>query len=123
MPEWGRIPYSAPVFVEKWLGPQHLGIRALATQHLLGIPYFKSVTETEIVVEWQQMASHGRREKGEDYANPMCKIGETSDGRGWMQQKFVRVEGKWKIQEIKPEVIYHTGNFRHVGREDDKDDV
>lgn len=119
VPEWGRISYKAPAFIERWLSPQHLGVRALATQHLLGIPYFKSVTSEEIIVEWQQLASHGRRALGADYASPMCKIDETSDGRSWMEQKFVKVEGKWKIQEIKPEVIYHTGDFRHVGREDE----
>lgn len=113
------MSYKAPAFIDLWLGPEHLGVRALATQHLLGIPYFKSVTNEEIVVEWQQMASHGRRVKGEDYANPMCKIDETSDGRSWMQQKLVKIEGKWKIQEIKPEAIYHTGDFQHVRRGDE----
>jgi hypothetical protein len=60
--------FTADAFVEEWLGPKHLGVKALATQHLLGVPYFKSVTEEEIVVEWQQMASHGRRIVGEDFA-------------------------------------------------------
>ncbi|KAI1842925.1 hypothetical protein JX266_010943 [Neoarthrinium moseri] len=120
VPEWGRISYKALDFVDSWLGPQRLGVRALATQHLLGIPYFKSVTEEEIIVEWQQLASHGRRVKGQDYTHPMCKIEEISDGRSWMRQTFSKIEGRWRIKEIKPEVIYHTGDFRHIGREDEE---
>jgi scytalone dehydratase len=112
------MEFTADVFVEKWLGLEHLGVKALATQHLLGAPYFKSVTEEEILVEWQQMASHGRKVVGEDFASPMCKIDETSDGRSWMQQTFVKVEGQWKVSVIRPEVIYHTGDFRRVGRMD-----
>ena len=119
VPAWGSQSFTADGFVEEWLGPKHLGVKALATQHLLGIPYFKSVTEEEIVVEWQQMASHGRRVDGEDFARPMCKIGETSDGRSWMQQTFAKVEGAWKVRVIRPEVLYHTGDFRHIRRPDE----
>ncbi|KAJ5543827.1 NTF2-like protein [Penicillium frequentans] len=118
VPEWGREIFAADVFVEQWLGPTHLGVKALATQHLLGVPYFRSVTEERIVVEWQQLASHGRRIEGEDHAHPMCKIGEISDGRSWMQQIFVKVDGQWRISEIQPEVLYHTGDFLKVGRPD-----
>jgi scytalone dehydratase len=75
------------------------------------------------VVEWQQLASHGRRVEGEDYANPMCKIDEISDGRSWMQQTFVKVDGAWRIQEIRPEVLYHTGDFLKVGRPDQGEDI
>ncbi|KAK9414907.1 putative SnoaL-like domain-containing protein [Seiridium unicorne] len=120
--EFGRITYKTPEFVDLWLGPQHMGVKALVTQHLMGIPYFKSVTDEEIVVEWHQLASHGRREKGGDYNNPMCKITETSDGRSWMQQVFVKHEGKWRIREIKPEALYHTGDWQQVRRQDEDED-
>ncbi|KUJ21471.1 NTF2-like protein [Mollisia scopiformis] len=123
VPAWGEKHFAADAFVEEWLGPNHLGVKALATQHLLGIPYFKSVTDEEIVVEWQQMASHGRRVEGEDYASPMCKIGEISDGRSWMKQTFVKVEGSWRIRIIRPEVLYHTGDFLSVGRPDHGEDI
>jgi len=119
VPEWGRKHYTADAFVEEWLGPIHLGVKALATQHLLGMPYFKRVTGEEIVVEWQQMASHGRRVLGQDFTHPMCEIGEVSDGRSWMQQTLVRVDGQWRISVIRPEVLYHTGNFREIGRPDE----
>lgn len=122
VPAWGSKHLTADAFVGEWLGPKHLGVKALATQHLLGAPYFKSVTEDEIVVEWQQIASHGRRLPGEDFANPMCKIGETSNGRSWMQQTFVKVNGQWKVSVIRPEVLYHTGDFRKVGRMDKDED-
>lgn len=75
------------------------------------------------MVEWQQMASHGRRVEGEDFTSPMCKIVETSDGRSWMTQTFVKVEGNWRVKIIKPEVLYHTGDFRAVGRPDDGPDL
>jgi len=75
------------------------------------------------MVEWQQMASHGRRVEGEDFASPMCKIGETSDGRSWMTQTFVKVEGAWRVRIIKPEVLYHTGDFREIGRPDEGPDL
>ncbi|KAH6667831.1 hypothetical protein B0J14DRAFT_567189 [Halenospora varia] len=123
VPAWGLMEYRAEDFVENWLGPKHLGVKALATQHLLGMPYFQSVSEEEIVVEWQQLASHGRRIVGEDFASPMCKIGDTSDGRSWMRQTFVKVGGQWKIKVIRPEVLYHTGDFRHVGRPDEDVEV
>jgi scytalone dehydratase len=121
VPAWGRKNYEADDFVDLWLGPIHLGVKALATQHLLGAPYFKSVKEEEIVVEWQQLASHGRRAEGEDHTHPFCKIGEISDGRSWMQQTYVKIDGQWCIREIKPEVMYSTGDFLSVGRPDGKD--
>ncbi|EFY85759.1 hypothetical protein J3459_013903 [Metarhizium acridum] len=121
VPEWGRKKYEADGFVDLWLGPNHLGVKALATQHLLGAPYFKSVTEGEIVVEWQQLASHGRRLEGEDYMHPLCKISEISDGRSWMQQTYVKVDEQWRIAEIRPEVLYSTGDFLNIGRPDGKD--
>jgi scytalone dehydratase len=49
----------------------------------------------------------------------MCKIGESSDGRSWMEQTFVKVEGNWRISVIKPEVLYHTGDFRSIRRPDE----
>ncbi|KAF7945411.1 hypothetical protein EAE96_010185 [Botrytis aclada] len=119
VPEWGQQNFTADAFVEEWLGPIKLGVKAIATQHLLGAPYFKSVTDSEIIVEWQQLASHARKVAGEDYNHPHCKIGETSDGRSYMQQTLVKVEGQWRISVIKPEVIYHTGDFRAVGRPDE----
>lgn len=121
MPSWGLMNFSSEAFVEEWLGSKHLGMKALATQHLLGTPYFKSVTSDEIIVEWQQLASHGRRTAGEDFASPMCRIGEISDGRSWMQQTLVKIKGAWRIRIIQPEVIYHTGDFKKIRRPDDEE--
>ncbi|KAH7420215.1 hypothetical protein BKA64DRAFT_752827 [Cadophora sp. MPI-SDFR-AT-0126] len=118
VPEWGVKNFTAEAFVDEWLGDKHLGVKSLATQHLLGAPYFKSVTAEEIVVEWQQLASHGRRAQGEDFRSPMCRIDESSDGRSWMQQTYVRSDGEWRIRAIRPEVLYHTGDFLHIGRPD-----
>lgn len=119
-PDWGRKSFTAEAFIDEWLGPNHLGIKALATHHLLGTPYFKSATAEEIVVEWQQMASHARRVAGEDFTHPMCKIEAVSDGRSWMQQTLVKVEGQWRIAVIKPEIHYRAGNLREIGRPDEE---
>jgi hypothetical protein len=102
---WGTKTYSASEFATLWLSEEHLGLKPLATQHLLAQPYFKSVTEDEIIVEWQQLASHGRRAE-EDVKNKVKDtsntITETSDGRSHMEHRFVHIEGKWKIQRITP---------------------
>jgi scytalone dehydratase len=96
-----------------------LGKKVLGTQHLFGIPYFKHVTADEIVIEYTQLGSHGRRAEGEDYEHPMSKIGETSDGRGWVQPAPIKVGGQWRISVIKPEAIYHIGDFQHIRRSED----
>lgn len=109
--------YTATEFADEWLSPQHLGLKPLATQHFLGLHYFKSVTETEVVVEWQQIASHGRRAAGEDFTNPMCKIEAESNHRSFMEHRFVKLEGKgWRIEGIRPSVIYQPGDFMDVRR-------
>jgi scytalone dehydratase len=119
--EWGTKAYSAPDFAELWLSEEHLGLKPLATQHLLALPYFKSVTDSEVVVQWQQLASHGRRadedvESGvKDTSNT---ITETSDGRSYMEHRFVNVEGKWKIGRITPSLLYQTGDFMRVRRKE-----
>lgn len=71
------------------------------------------------MVEWQQLASHGRKVQSEDFASPACRIGEESDGRSYMLQTFLKIEGKWRIKEIKPELIYSTGDWKAVGRPDE----
>ncbi|GKZ35941.1 hypothetical protein AbraIFM66950_006776 [Aspergillus brasiliensis] len=120
LPHLTRETYAADDFVETWLGPTNLGNKALATQHLLGAPYFKFASEEKIVVQWQQLASHGRwvggQEEEEETHPVKRKIDETSDGRSWMQQTYVRVDGQWRIQVLEPEVLYHTGDFGKVRR-------
>lgn len=117
-PAWGAQEFDADAFTEEWLGPKKLGVKAVATQHMLGAPYFTSVTDDEIVLEWQQLASHGRSIASEDLG-PLGMIGEMSDGRSYMQQTFVKVEGQWRILFIRPEVIYHTEDFKAIGRRDE----
>jgi scytalone dehydratase len=117
VPSWGEKRYTSHEFATEWLSPEHLGNKALATQHLLGQPEFKSVAEDEIVVQWQQLASHGRWEDGSATKGGKKRmIVETSDGRSWMKHKFVRIEGRWKIARITPELTYDTGDFMRVRR-------
>lgn len=113
VPAWGEKFYTSQEFANEWLSPEHLGNKALATQHLLAQPYFKSVTADEIVVQWQQLASHGRRS---DRDSGRKSIEETSDGRSWMEHKFVKIDGRWKIARITPELSYDTGDFMRVRR-------
>lgn len=118
MPEWGTKQYTAAEFAALWLSEEHLGIKHLVTQHLLAQPYFKSVTADEIVVEWQQLASHGRRQADEGSARDASaeRITETSDGRSYMQHLFVRVGERWKIAGITPSLLYQTGDFMRIRR-------
>ncbi|GAM40330.1 hypothetical protein TCE0_038r12601 [Talaromyces pinophilus] len=119
VPAWGEKRYTCHEFATEWLSPEHLGNKALATQHLLGQPYIKSVSEAEIVVQWQQLASHGRWEDESSVSGQSGKkrmIVETSDGRSWMEHKFVRIEGRWKIARITPELRYDTGDFMRIRR-------
>lgn len=117
---WGRKEYKAEVFVAEWLSEEHLGLKPLATQHLLGMHYFKSVTEKEIVVEWQQIASHGRHGNGEDPKNSLRKIEEQSNHRTFMEHTFLRTEKGWRIAVIKPSVLFAPGDFMNVRRAEDK---
>ena len=160
-PAWGIKHYTGREFAELWMSREHLGNRALATQHLLGLPYFKYVGNSshddasghnseeaevnEIIVTWQILASHARRapvnapqadvEKLE-YGNPMSPVeSETSDHRSFMEHRFVKISpnagvdgeeihshGKeeekkvWKIASITPSVLYGTGDFMRVRR-------
>ncbi|CAK7229503.1 hypothetical protein SBRCBS47491_007269 [Sporothrix bragantina] len=111
---WGVKHYTSDEFAALWLSEEHLGLKPLATQHLLGQPYFKSVTEDEIVVQWQQLASHGRRT--DDKTDTSAVITETSDGRSYMEHRFIRVDGQWKITGITPSLLYQTGDFMRIRR-------
>jgi scytalone dehydratase len=114
---WGTKTYSAHDFADLWLGEEHLGLKPLVTQHLLGQPYFKSVTENEIIVQWQQLASHGRKADAKSEAkDASSEIVETSDGRSYMEHRFVRVGGEWKIESITPSLLYTTGDFMRIRR-------
>jgi scytalone dehydratase len=115
VPSWGEKRYSGPEFAKEWLSPEHLGLKPLATQHLIGLPYFKLVSDDEIVVEWQQLVSHGRREGDVTHA-VQEGISETSDHRSYVEHRLIKVDGKWKIARITPKLIYNTGNFMRIRR-------
>ncbi|KAH8646690.1 hypothetical protein BX600DRAFT_390217 [Xylariales sp. PMI_506] len=109
--------YTGEEFARLWLSEKHLGLRPLSAQHLLGQPYFKSVAADEIVVEWQQLVSLGRRgSAAPDDDDADRKIVETYAGHSHMRHRFVKVDGKWKITSITPLLIYHTGDFMHIRR-------
>ncbi|KAJ0417660.1 NTF2-like protein [Aspergillus carlsbadensis] len=114
VPAWGRKNYAAEAFASAWLAPEGLGNPVLATQHLLGQPYFTSISDSAITVQWQQLASHARWEG--EARGAAGKVGESSDGRSFMEQEFRKVDGKWKIAAITPSLLYHTGDFTRVRR-------
>ncbi|KAF5985629.1 scytalone dehydratase [Fusarium coicis] len=118
VPAWGIRQFKAAKFAALWLSEEHLGLKPLVTQHLLAQPYFKKVTADEIVVEWQQLASHGRlQDDGESARDAStARINETSDGKSHMQHQFVRVGGLWKIATITPSLLYQTGDFMRIRR-------
>lgn len=109
--------YKQIDFVNEFLSPEHLGRQTLLTQHLLGQPYFKSVSEDEIIVEWQQIAGHGRWIQG---SHPLKKqVDRTSDGKSYMEQKLIKINGDWKITGLKPSLLYEIGEFTELN--DSKD--
>ncbi|KAJ6103433.1 hypothetical protein N7486_005860 [Penicillium sp. IBT 16267x] len=110
----GEKHYTSSDFATEWLSAEHLGHPALVMQHLLALPYFKSVKEDEIIVQWQQLVSQGRRE--DQINGGPGKISETSDGRSWMEHRFVKVEGEWKIAGITPSVLFLTGDWQRIRR-------
>ncbi|KAL4804546.1 NTF2-like protein [Aspergillus unguis] len=103
---------SREEFITDFLSPDLLGCQTLLTQHLLGQPYFKSVAEDEIVVEWQQIAGHGRWIRD---SHPLKKqVDKTSDGKSYMEQKYIKIDGVWKLALLKPSLLYEIGEFGDV---------
>lgn len=41
---------------------------------------------------------------------------KTSDGRSWIEHKFMRIEGRWKLVRIMPKLRYDTGDFTGIQR-------
>jgi len=113
--ELGHKIYTADDFITKWFGPCEFGIRRPSTQQLLGIPIFKYVDDERIVVEWQQLAGHDGEPLGEEFTSSVCRIGAMTSGRSYIEQEFVKVDGKWKIDVLRPSSMLH-------GRRDTYDD-
>lgn len=116
---WPNVPtktYTPESFVEECLSPVKVGNRLLSTQHILGVPYVVSATPDEIAIEWQQIASHGRRAAGDDGKNPNSKIEEQSNARSFLLHKYSKIDGKWKLSFIKPTVIFSPGDVVSIFR-------
>ncbi|KAJ5377420.1 NTF2-like protein [Penicillium cataractarum] len=104
--------YNPKEFIAEFLSPGLLGNEKLLTQHLLGQCYFKSVSASEIVVQWQQIAGHGRWIEG---SHPLKKqVDRTSDGKSYMEQRYIKIHGCWKIVGLKPSLLYEIGEFGDV---------
>lgn len=105
--------HTVEEFIAELLSPVLLGRKTLLTQHLLGQPYFKSVSAQEIIVEWQQVAGHGRWI--DDSPSLLKKpVDKTSDGKSYMEQRYIKVDGQWKLAGLKPWVLYEIGDFADV---------
>lgn len=110
MPELGKKEYQSEEFISVFLSSQNLGQKTLLTQHLLGQPYFKSVSDEEIVVEWQQVAGHGRGQI--DAEGTLSKrVSETSNGMSYMEQRYLYIEREWKLSSVKPSILFETGDL------------
>ncbi|KAL1895703.1 hypothetical protein Sste5346_005175 [Sporothrix stenoceras] len=104
--------YTPDDFIAEFLSPNLLGNEKLLTQHLLGQCYVKSVSDDEIVVEFQQIAGHGRYIEG---SHPLKKqVDKTSDGKSYMEQRYTKIDGRWKITRLKPSLLYEIGEFNDV---------
>lgn len=104
--------YTREEFIAGFLSPERLGNEKLLTQHLLGQGYFKSVSASEIVVEWQQIAGHGRWIDG----SPPSKkqVDRTCDGKSYMEQRYTKIDGYWKIAGLKPSLLYGVGELEDL---------
>ena len=98
--------------ISEQLSPDLLGRKTLLTQHLLGQPYFKSVSVDTIVVEWQQIAGHGRWMEGSHALKK--QVDKTSDGKSYMEQRYIKVGEMWKIAGLRPSLLYEIGEFSEV---------
>ncbi|KAE8346120.1 hypothetical protein BDV24DRAFT_158917 [Aspergillus arachidicola] len=114
VPQWKSKIYSAERFASAWIAEDQLGNPVLATQHLLGQPYFISVSDNAITVQWQQLASHARWVGTSRGAHG--KVSEPSDGRSFMTQQFIKLDGQWKIAALTPSLLYQSGDFSRVRR-------
>ena len=68
-------------------------------------------------MEFQQLVSFGRiadEDVGKDHKE--LRIVESNEARGWVILRFMRVEGQWKISEIKPTLLYESGDFADITR-------
>ena len=109
MPDLGKQEYQKKDFIAAFLAPENLGQKTL-TQHFLGQPFFKSVTTYEIIVEWQQIAGHGKGQIAED-GRIVKQVSETCNGMSYMEQRYVKVEEDWKLAGVKPSILYETGDL------------
>lgn len=106
---WPGVPiktYTPESFAAECLSSMKLGNRLLSTQHLLGVPYIESATPEEIVVQWQQIASHGRRFDNDKDSGRGSDIAEQCNARSFLQHTFSKIDGNWKISHIKPTVLF-----------------
>ncbi|KAJ5122215.1 NTF2-like protein [Penicillium atrosanguineum] len=104
--------YNPDDFIAEILSPKLLANEKLLTQHLLGQCYFRSISAGEIVVQWQQIAGHGRWIQG---SHPLKKqVDKTSDGKSYMEQRYIKIDGRWKIAGLKPSLLYEVGEFGDV---------
>ncbi|PVH83858.1 NTF2-like protein [Cadophora sp. DSE1049] len=106
--------YTPEDFVDECLSPGLLGDPRVRTQHLLGLPYFKSVTEDKIVVEWQQIASHGLRATDSDPEDNNALIEYHVGVRSYLEHEYVKIDGKWKVAYITPSALYSPGEVSKV---------
>lgn len=106
--------YTADDFIAEMLSPDLLGNERLLTQHLLGQCYVKSATDDEIVVEWQQIAGHGRYIAAKSLHPLKKQVDKTSNGKSYMEQRYSKVDGRWKITRLKPSILYEIGEFNDV---------
>ncbi|KAJ5653049.1 NTF2-like protein [Penicillium lividum] len=110
MPDLGKREYQKEEFIAAFLAPENLGQRTLLTQHFLGQPFFKLVTLSEIIVEWQQIAAHEKGQIDED-GRLVKQVSETFYGMSYMEQRYLKVGDNWKIAGVKPSILFETGGL------------
>ncbi|KAJ5113790.1 NTF2-like protein [Penicillium angulare] len=110
----GCKTYTSEEFITTFLSPHALGKKDLLTQHLLGQPYFICVTTEKIIVEWQQLAGHGKAIPDGEGTGFTKRTSDRCNGMSYMKQVYTKVNGEWKIAGLEPTVLYETGDFEGI---------
>jgi hypothetical protein len=111
-PGGGCKDFTPEEYAAKKLASDQLGSDAVTSHHLLGQPYFTSVTDAEISVELQVLAAHGRYNTDDRYA-----VGTVSDLHWTLHVDLECVASQWKIRRYKILPLYQVGDWVAVHRD------
>lgn len=111
-PGGGQKDFTPEEYATKKLALDQLGPVHITSHHLLGQPYFTSVTDTKISLELQVLAAHGRFHTDDRYA-----VGTVSDLHWTLNVDLECLDSRWKIRRYKIVPLYQVGDWAAVHRD------